>query len=442
MANPLIYPGRSFSFLAALLLWHVPAEAKSPQQIFSQVSNSIVVVNVFNPEGKSLSQGSGVIVGTGKVITNCHVVDRGTSFSVLFGKQAHVARLELSDKERDICRLAVVGLHGVVANIASVGSVEVGARAYAIGAPRGLELSISEGIISSLREIEGGTIIQTTAAISPGSSGGGLFDEIGNLIGITTFTMNDSQNLNFALPANWIVELPLRVSEQAEKELERQLIRSQRLATEIEAARIADERKKIRAENEAVIQERNRLEKLRQFLEQQNRSIEEKQKVEEERRAQADKQLEQDKIIRIEDRGWQADAKRIEEKRLIADEKRGADEERNAKNAKANVAVEKARQVAEQAKRLKDEYIGKIKAKIEQNTSAPEGITAGIRAEFKITLLPTGEVLDTILVRSSGSKAYDEAVERGIFRSVPLPLPQNNPELFREFRVLRLGFTK
>gem|GEM_PF-6105546 len=74
---------------------------------------------------------------------------------------------------------------------------------YAIGAPQGLELSLSEGIVSQLR---GGfpPIIQTTVAISPGSSGGGLFNKNGELVGITTFQLKEGQNLNFALPVEWV----------------------------------------------------------------------------------------------------------------------------------------------------------------------------------------------------------------------------------------------
>jgi tetratricopeptide (TPR) repeat protein len=72
-----------------------------------------------------------------------------------------------------------------------------------------LELSLSEGIISQLR---GGAppIIQTTVAISPGSSGGGLFNAEGELVGIITFYLKEGQNLNFALPVEWIGELARR----------------------------------------------------------------------------------------------------------------------------------------------------------------------------------------------------------------------------------------
>ena len=92
----------------------------------------------------------------------------------------------------------------------STNEVRVGQRAYAIGAPQGLELTLSEGLISSLRATTNGSIIQTTASISPGSSGGGLFDANGQLIGIVTFQSKTGQNLNFALPAHWISEMKPR----------------------------------------------------------------------------------------------------------------------------------------------------------------------------------------------------------------------------------------
>jgi tetratricopeptide (TPR) repeat protein len=85
--------------------------------------------------------------------------------------------------------------------------LEVGEKVYAIGAPQGLELTLSEGLISGLREYGSARLIQTTAAISPGSSGGGLFDTQARLVGITTFVVKNGQNLNFALPGEWVSAL-------------------------------------------------------------------------------------------------------------------------------------------------------------------------------------------------------------------------------------------
>ena len=77
----------------------------------------------------------------------------------------------------------------------------VGEKVYTVGAPIGLERTLGEGIISGLRKFEGEKLIQTSAPISSGSSGGGLFDTRGNLIGITTFLLYEAQNLNFAIAA-------------------------------------------------------------------------------------------------------------------------------------------------------------------------------------------------------------------------------------------------
>jgi len=73
-----------------------------------------------------------------------------------------------------------------------------------------LELTFSEGVISALRETDGVRMIQTSAPTSPGSSGGGLFDTQGNLIGITTFQLKEGQSLNFALPGEWVSDVLAR----------------------------------------------------------------------------------------------------------------------------------------------------------------------------------------------------------------------------------------
>ena len=75
-----------------------------------------------------------------------------------------------------------------------------------MGAPKGLELSLSDGLVAQLR---GGPppFIRTTAAISPGSSGGGLFDREGQLVGLTTLYIEGEQSLNFAMPVEWIGEI-------------------------------------------------------------------------------------------------------------------------------------------------------------------------------------------------------------------------------------------
>ena len=162
-------------------------------------------------------QGSGVIIRPNLVATNCHVVDDGTAIIVFKANNRRAqkdevfrAQIHRAHKARDLCLLEVAGLWGVAANLRRTDSLTVGESVYAIGAPQGLDYSLSAGVISQLRKEEGESIprIQTDAAISPGSSGGGLFDAQGNLVGITTsiHAGDKVQGINFAIPADWILQ--------------------------------------------------------------------------------------------------------------------------------------------------------------------------------------------------------------------------------------------
>ena len=187
-------------FLAIL---PVLAHALSSTRVFDKVKNSVVVVKILDPQGEVIGLGSGVILPSGKVATNCHVVKRGYSYEVGRGKQLVSAFLDSEDLGKDICVLAGKRINGKPAQFGKTADLKVGDTVYAVGAPLGLELSISEGIVAQLR---GGPppLIQTTAAISFGSSGGGLFDSEGRLVGLTTFQVRGGQSLNFALPVEWI----------------------------------------------------------------------------------------------------------------------------------------------------------------------------------------------------------------------------------------------
>jgi hypothetical protein len=184
---------------------------RTGDQVFAEVSNSIVRVVVMDDAHTPIGGGSGVVTARGTVITNCHVALKGPFVEVRAGKDSFPAHVALADETYDLCQLTVGG--GFSAPAVEIGGmqyVRTGQKVFAIGAPQGLDLTISEGIVSSLRDTRLGTILQTTAPISPGSSGGGLFNISGQLIGITTFQLRSGQNLNFAVPADWIAEMSPR----------------------------------------------------------------------------------------------------------------------------------------------------------------------------------------------------------------------------------------
>ncbi|HEX6794705.1 MAG TPA: serine protease [Casimicrobiaceae bacterium] len=164
----------------------------------------------MDASGRAIVLGSGVVIDKESVITACHVAQGGAKLEVKLGEVVLPANLQLADEALDLCRLSVPGLRAPAVAIGSVTSLHPGQTVYAIGAPAGLELTISQGIVSALRKVDEGTVIQTSTPISPGSSGGGLFDISGQLVGITTFQHRYGQNLNFALPADWISQMRAR----------------------------------------------------------------------------------------------------------------------------------------------------------------------------------------------------------------------------------------
>ena len=182
------------------------ALAMTPSEVYDSVKDSVVVVKVYDRQGKQTGLASGVMLPSGDIVTNYHVVKAGVRYTVGRGKQATPATLKAGDPDIDLGLLTAPGLEAIPARLGKAGELKVGEPVYAVGVPEGLELSLSEGIVSQLR---GGPppLIQTTLVISPGSSGGGLFNAEGELVGITTFYLKEGQNLNFALPVEWIGEV-------------------------------------------------------------------------------------------------------------------------------------------------------------------------------------------------------------------------------------------
>jgi S1-C subfamily serine protease len=197
------------------------AAALTPAEVYALVSPSVWRVVTYDGDGLPLSQGSAVVVGPEALATNCHVLAKAKRVVVRHEQTTFDAKLELWDTPRDVCQLRAAGLPAAPVRIAPTASVVVGENVYAIGTPRGLELTMSAGLVSSLRKNNAGQVVlvQTSASISSGSSGGGLFDDSGALVGLTTIgsVTGDAQNLNFAVPADWIVELPDRHARLSKK---------------------------------------------------------------------------------------------------------------------------------------------------------------------------------------------------------------------------------
>ena len=181
-----------------------PQDNSVAEEVFENTWRSIVVIRTDD------GHGSGIIVRPNIVATNCHVVesggivvykhdDRRASTDTLFE-----ATMRRRDEESDFCLLDVDGLWGIPAAVRKYDTLNIGENVYALGSPEGLDLSFHPGVISQLRDGTDSRYIQTNAAISPGSSGGGLFDAKGNLVGILTSKIADEnvEGIGFAIPAD------------------------------------------------------------------------------------------------------------------------------------------------------------------------------------------------------------------------------------------------
>jgi S1-C subfamily serine protease len=148
-----------------------------------------------------------VAVSKTELLTNCHVVQGAQKLTLKQNKWQVEAELVRADPATDRCVLEVEGGNLTpVRGVRAYDDLEVGEPTYTLGAPSGLQLTLSNGILSGLREVEKRSFVQTTAPISPGSPGGGLFDARPNAIGITTLVLQGrerlNQSLNFAIPAD------------------------------------------------------------------------------------------------------------------------------------------------------------------------------------------------------------------------------------------------
>ncbi|WP_296332932.1 serine protease [Reyranella sp.] len=166
-----------------------------PREVFERASETVYVVRTGQ------KQGSAVAISDREVVTNCHVLDSNLRAVLERDGRKQNATLTSANPKADRCILTSEAPLPKWVRVRPYADIKVGERAFSIGAPQGLELTIAEGIVSAKRVIDGERLLQTSAPISRGSSGGGLFDAQGQLIGITTWMRKDAQNLNFAIAA-------------------------------------------------------------------------------------------------------------------------------------------------------------------------------------------------------------------------------------------------
>lgn len=204
-----------FWFTIAEYSFGGPPESMPADRVFEKASPAVVSV-VVTGEGGLVKRGTGFLVSDdGLIATNYHVIKDGRSAEVILPTLAKLAvkGVVASNPDWDLAILRVEGKSLPFLKIAK-DDPKIGAKVYAIGNPKGLTNTLSDGLVSGVREISNDlSLLQTTAAISPGSSGGPLLAESGEVVGITTSSLVTGQNLNFAVPGKRLFSLLSKVGE-------------------------------------------------------------------------------------------------------------------------------------------------------------------------------------------------------------------------------------
>jgi len=218
LAKILIIPILAFSFsiISYLLILPNSIHALDAKGLFKKTAESVVLIMSFDNNNQPLAIGSGFYIHDGKkIVTNHHVIAGAAAVRIKKpdGKVFEATTVLGLDVEHDLAILEAV-VPGRPIRLSRT-TPEIGEDIIAIGNPKGLEATLSTGIVSGVRNDQGSIFYQVTAPISPGSSGGPIINENGEAIAVSTFYVQGGQNLNFAMPAAYIHKLlnsPRRIS--------------------------------------------------------------------------------------------------------------------------------------------------------------------------------------------------------------------------------------
>ena len=174
---------------------------------------SVVKVMADSREGR-VSMGSGVVVATNRVATNCHVTRSARSITIIKGVSRYKVTAQAAELAKDVCILHTQNLKLPTAELGNVADAEIGQEVFVFGFPGAVGLGMVRGVVSGLHAYGSSQIVETDAGFMRGTSGGGLFDSRGFLIGLPTFMANNETGGHFyAVPIDWIMQVVNRKAE-------------------------------------------------------------------------------------------------------------------------------------------------------------------------------------------------------------------------------------
>ena len=200
----------------AAFLTVAPAQEPEPaSRVYAQAAKSVFLISVRSATGEPLAQATGFLIPDNRIVTNNHVIRAGTPFLDL-GTVRLSLKTEHVDEVNDLAVLTPVGELSAPPLRLAQSQPKPGTAIYVIGNPQGLERSISSGIVAGVREASGKQLLQISAPISPGSSGGPVLNGQVEVVAVTVGALESGQNLNFAVPVNLLQRLLTGDKERAD----------------------------------------------------------------------------------------------------------------------------------------------------------------------------------------------------------------------------------
>jgi len=208
-------------FLIFVAAAGVHAEAMEARDIAGHALPASVAIITFNAAGNPFAQGSGFFISSRRIVTNFHVIRDASSIRArnASGDLVYLSKgILFQDANKDLAIIEVDRDSMKILTLGDSDRVVVGEKVYAVGSPAGYSGTFTEGLVSGLRSIEGKSLIQISAPISHGSSGGPVLDSNGNVIGVSVGGHTTGQNLNFAIPINELKSAMARLGSLAQKD--------------------------------------------------------------------------------------------------------------------------------------------------------------------------------------------------------------------------------
>jgi len=189
-------------FCAANSAWAMPT-----QEMLSDLNNSVLRVKVKLPNGK-LGLGSAVVIAKNEVITNCHVVTDATNIAVIINGEPHAATAIKADWHHDLCMLTVENLDAPIVKLGASKNLQYEESVFTIGYPDETKQPVSTfGAVKGLFPMDDSVIIRASSSFRLGASGGGAFDDAGNLVGIITLKSRGDTAYFYYMPVEWVQAL-------------------------------------------------------------------------------------------------------------------------------------------------------------------------------------------------------------------------------------------